>query len=308
MPINFRQLQVFRAVAEARSFTRASHNLFISQSTVSQHIHELEEILRTKLFDRTRRAVSLTPAGENLLRHGNQIFQLLDEAENAVHTQADPYSGRLAMGCASTTLLYQMPTVLVDYARKYPNVDLKITGGTIREVASEMWGGTLDLAFVVLPLNAPNLRKIPVCDEPFLIVLPASHRLARRSTLDITELASERFILNLPGQNTRKLVNRFLFRHRIAPRIPIEVAETEAIKHMVAHGLGVSLLPASAFTHRKSMEGLKAFPISQVELKRSLAIVYPKQKTLGPPAMAMIEMLQAHFGRNRQAIGERRAG
>src|SRR5205085_8917703 len=132
MPINFRQLQVFRAVAEARSFTRASQALFISQSTVSQHIRELEELLRVKLFDRTRRTVALTPAGQNLLQHGNQVFQLLDEAENAVHTQNDPYSGRLVMGCASTTLLYQMPTVLVDYARRYPNVDLKITGGTIR--------------------------------------------------------------------------------------------------------------------------------------------------------------------------------
>src|SRR5512133_497359 len=125
MAINFRQLQVFRAVAKARSFTRASQALFISQSTVSQHIHELEEMLHVKLFERTRRSVNLTSAGENLLRHGNQIFELLDQAENAVHTHTDPYSGKLSMGCASTTLLYQMPQVLVAYARKYPNVDLK---------------------------------------------------------------------------------------------------------------------------------------------------------------------------------------
>ncbi len=302
MAINFRQLQVFRAVAEARSFTRASQALFISQSTVSQHIHELEELLHVKLFDRTRRTVSLTAAGENLLRHGNQVFQLLEEAENAVHVQSDPYSGRLAMGCASTTLLYQMPAVLVDYARKYPNVDLKIMGGTIREVAAEIWSGTLDLALVVLPLNAPGLNKIHVCDEPFMAVLPASHPLARRGArFDVAQLANERFILHLRGQNTRKLVDRFLFRHRITPRVPIELAETETIKRMVAHGLGVSLLPASAFMQRGAQQGLRLFPIPTAELKRSLAIVYPKQKPLGPPAMAMIELLQAHFGAARQA-------
>ncbi len=305
MPINFRQLQVFRAVAEARSFTRASQALFISQSTVSQHIRELEEMLRVKLFDRTRRTVSLTPAGQNLLQHGNHVFQLLDEAENAVHTQTDPYSGRLAMGCASTTLLYQMPTVLVDYAQRYPNVDLKITGGTIREVAAEIFNGALDLALVVLPLHAPGLRKIHVCDEPFVCVVPSSHRIARRPKLAIEDLAGERFILHLPGQNTRKLVDRFLFHHRLAPRVPIELAETETIKRMVAHGLGVSLLPVSAFMHRTAHDGIKTFPVPESELKRSLAIVYPKQKTLGPPALAMIELLQSHFGEKPRPVAAR---
>jgi DNA-binding transcriptional LysR family regulator len=307
MAINFRQLQVFRAVATARSFTRASQALFISQSTVSQHIHELEEVLHIKLFERTRRSVSLTPAGENLLRHGNQIFELLNQAESAVHTETDPYSGRLSMGCASTTLLYQMPQVLVAYARKYPNVDLKIVGGSIREVAAELWSSGLDLALVVLPLNAPDLNRIPVCDEPFMAVFPSSHPIAKRNRFDVQDLATQRFILHLPGQNTRKLVDRFLFRHHITPRVPIELAETETIKRMVAHGLGVSILPSSAFMHREPHDGLKLFPIPPEELKRSLAIVHGKQKALGPPALAMIEMLQAHFGTNEKAAAVRKS-
>src|SRR5205085_114781 len=123
-------------------------------------------------------------------------------------------------------------------------------------VAAEIWSGALDLALVVLPLNAPGLKKIPVCDEPFLAVVPAAHRVARRPRLAIEELAGERFILHLPGQNTRKLVDRFLFQHRLAPRVPIELAETETIKRMVAHGLGVSILPVSAFMHREPHDGL----------------------------------------------------
>lgn len=302
MSINFRQLQVFRAVAEASSFTRASQALFISQSTVSQHVRDLEEQLRVRLFDRTRRKVSLSSAGENLLRHCNQVFELLDEAENVVHGQSNPYSGRLAMGCASTTLLYQMPSILVDYARKYPDVDLKITGGTIREVAAEMWAGSTDLALVVLPLHAPDLKKIFICEEPFFLVLPSSHPLAKRGQPNVDQLASERFILNLPGQNTRKLVDRFLHQHQIVPRVPIELGETETIKRMVAHGLGISLLPASAFMHRRSREGLKLFPVPQSQLKRTLAIVYPKQKVLRAPALAMIKLLHAHFGENSHAL------
>src|SRR5579884_3186437 len=118
MSINFRQLEVFRAVAETKSFTRASHSLFISQSTVSQHIRELEDSLGVMLFNRNRRNVSVTPAGDNLLEHGRAIFQMLEEAETAAKTVRDPYCGKLSFGCASTTLLYHLPNILMDYARK----------------------------------------------------------------------------------------------------------------------------------------------------------------------------------------------
>src|SRR5262245_60926155 len=151
MPLNFRQLEVFRAVAETKSFTRASHMLFIAQSTVSQHIRELEESLNVKLFHRNRRNVSVTPAGENLLEHGRQIFRMLEDAEAAARTVKDPYCGKLSFGCASTTLLYHLPAILMEYMRRYPNVELKISGGTIQDVAMQMWSGALDLALVVLP-------------------------------------------------------------------------------------------------------------------------------------------------------------
>src|SRR5437764_5527142 len=139
MAINFRQLEVFRAVAETCSFTRASQNLFISQSTVSQHIRELEESLNVQLFDRNRRNVALTVAGENLLEHGRNIFQMLEDAEAAARSTKDPYCGKLAFGCASTTLLYHLPVILAQYTRKYPNVELTIAGGTIQDVAMQMW-------------------------------------------------------------------------------------------------------------------------------------------------------------------------
>src|SRR5258708_5047598 len=243
MPINFRQLEVFRAVAETTSFTRASHVLFISQSTVSQHIRELEQSLSVKLFNRNRRTVSLTAAGENLLEHGRQAFQMLEEAEIAARTANDPYPGKLAFGCASTTLLYQLPDILAEYARRYPNVEMKITGGAIQDVAVQMWSGALDLALVVPPLSSVALERILLFEESFVFVLPAHHPSARKTTLRAADLAAERFILPRPGQNTRKLIDRFLFRERVTPRVAIDLAETEAIKAMVSRGLGVSILP-----------------------------------------------------------------
>jgi DNA-binding transcriptional LysR family regulator len=297
VPINFRQLEVFRAVAESRSFTRASHVLFISQSTVSQHIRELEDGLRVRLFDRNRRNVSLTQAGERLLEHGRAVFQLLEEAESRTRTSADPYSGRLSFGCASTTLLYHLPPILMEYAQRYPNVELRITDGTIEEVASQIWTQSLDLALVVLPFSSPGLEKSPLFEERFVVAVPAASPLAKHGKIEIRDLADERFILHRQTQNTRKLIDRYLFKQRLTPKVVIELAETEAIKAMVARGLGVSLLPASAFLEPARNPDIRAFPLPMKDLKRSLALVYPKLRTPRPPALALIQMLQAHFAK-----------
>jgi LysR family transcriptional activator of glutamate synthase operon len=91
------------------------------------------------------------------------------------------------------------------------------------------------------------------------------------------------------------LIDRYLFKQRITPRVAIELAETEAIKAMVARGLGVSLLPESAFMNRSGETGVRTFPISRQDLSRSLAIVYPRQRNLRPAAAALIELLKSHF-------------
>jgi LysR family transcriptional activator of glutamate synthase operon len=305
--INFRQLEVFRAVAEARSFTRASHVLFISQSTVSQHIRELEDSLKVALFSRNRHAVSLTPAGENLLEHGRGIFRMLEEAETAAREVRDPYCGTLSFGCASTTLLYHLPAILAAFNRKYPNVELKINGGTIQDIAVQMWSGALDLGLVVLPLSSPAIEKVVLFEEAFVGAIPAEHPLAKKTKLHIAEFAGERFVLHRQGQNTRKLIDRYLFKQKITPRVAIELAETEVIKAMVAEGLGVSLLPESSFVGAESHPKIRTFPIPRGELRRSLALVYPKPRALRPSALALIEVLQQHFKSKNRAANRAKA-
>lgn len=295
MAINLRQLEVFRAVAETRSFTRASHLLFISQSTVSGHIRDMEEALTIRLFERNRRTVVLTAAGEKLLEFGSRVFLALEEAEAATRAARDPYRGKLAFGCASSTLLYLLPPVLAEYARKYPQVELAIKGGTTPEIASQMWSGTLDLALLVLPLPSPEFKKVVLFEEPFVLVLPARHRLASARSPSIADLAGERFILHRREQNTRKLIDRFFYKNRITPRVAIELTETEAIKEMVSRGLGVSVLPVSAFPQAKRARTLKTYPIVDRDLRRTLSLVYLRDKALRPPVQAMIDLLQAHF-------------
>ncbi len=295
MSIGLRQLEAFRAVAETGSFTRACQALFITQSTVSQHIHSLETHLQVRLFDRNRRQVSLSPAGERLMQHCSAVFQLLEEAERAVRAAHDPYCGKVAFGCASSTLLYQLPSVLAEYARRYPRVELKIVGGTISEIMAQMEADALDLALVVLPVSSSHVRRIQLWAEGFVLAVPARHRLAGQRHVRVEQLMEDRFILHLRGQNTRKLVDRFLFQHHVQPRVPIEIADTETMKAMVAQGLGISVLPGSAFQPGTVPDGIRTFSIPHSQLARALAAIYPKCRHLRPSGIAMVELLQSHF-------------
>ena len=301
MAINFRQLEVFRAVAESNSFTRASHAMFISQSTVSQHIRALEDSLQVTLFQRDRRNVLLTTAGQNLLEHTRDIFEMIDRAEVAAKTVKDPYHGKLSFGCASTTLLYQLPPILMEYTNKYPNVTLNIFSGTVQDIANQMWSGALDLGLVILPLSAPALRKIVLLEESFVGLIPRSHSLAKKAHLNINDLAGEKYILQRRGHNTRKLVDQFFFKKRIAANVVIELDHPEAVKAMVARGFGVSILPASVFPDKRSSAGIRTFPIPHRDLHRALAIVHSRTKRLNPIVVALSDLLQKHFRRQRGA-------
>jgi DNA-binding transcriptional LysR family regulator len=299
MPINFRQLEVFRAVADTSSFTRASHEMFISQSTVSQHIRALEDSLQVTLFQRNRRNVLLTTAGLNLLEHARDIFRMIERAEVAAKTVKDPYHGKLSFGCASTTLLYQLPPILMEYTNKYPNVTLNISSGSIQDIANQMWSGALDLGLVILPLSAPTLRKIVLLEESFVGLIPSVHPLAKKANINISDLGGERYILQRRGHNTRKLVDQFFFKKRIAANVVIELDLPETIKAMVARGFGASILPESAFPDKRSSVGIHTFPSPHRDLHRALAVVHPRTKMLKPIAAALVDLLQKHFRRPR---------
>ena len=295
MSVSFRQLEVFCAVAEHLSFTRASQVLFISQSTVSQHIHELEGQLNVRLFDRNRRKVSLSAAGAQLQAHGRRIFLMLQEAETATRSQADPFAGKVTFGCASTTLLYQLPPILAAYARQHPQVELNILSGSIQEIAAQLADGTLDLALVVLPLHSPGMKRTILQEEPFVAVLPKSHPLGKAKRLSAQDLAQERFILHRAGQNTRRLIEQFFVRSKVRLRVAFELADTEVIKEMVAHGLGVSILPASTFPPHRPRLDLRTVPVGGQDLHRKLALVYPPTASPMPAVTALASHLERYF-------------
>ena len=231
-------LRVFEAVARLGGMNRAAGELNTVQSNVTQRIRLLLEELATRLFQRHRRGVALTPAGKRLLPYAARVAQLLAEARRAVKDDGTT-SGPLQIGSLETTAALRLSPVLASYAASYPAVDVALTPGTSAELVELVLAHRLEGAFVCGPVQHPELAAEPVFAEELVLVTAPSQksldRILARSDLKIVVLRA--------GCSYRQRLEEILARRGIVGLRRLEFGTIEGILGCTAAGLGVTLLP-----------------------------------------------------------------
>jgi len=158
--MDLHQLRVFQAAVKGGGFTRAAEALHLSQSTVSQHIKQLEDTLGCPLFLRVGKRVIVNEAGNVLLQYAERIFRDLKNAEMAVRELRESKRGTVRFGVGPTTLTYRLPRVLAEYKQRFPEIDLIVLAGTTEFLLQAMKTDTLDLAVVMQSGVAPPGMRI----------------------------------------------------------------------------------------------------------------------------------------------------
>jgi LysR family transcriptional regulator, low CO2-responsive transcriptional regulator len=272
--MELQQLRVFQAAVKHGGFTRAGAALHLSQSTVSQHISQLEHELGCSLFLRVGKRVVVSDAGKVLLQYTEKIFRDLKNAEMAVRELSALKRGTVRLGVGPTTLTYRLPQVLADYKRRFPEIELIVLAGNTEYLLGAMQSENLDLAVVMQSAPAPKgLIITPLGSEELVVVLNQDHPLARKTALEPSDLAQLRFILYEKNTAMQMLIDRYFELLNITPRITMEVENNEAIKSLVRAGLGASILPLCAVANRVSSAQLRVLRVSGVPLLRNLALV-----------------------------------
>ncbi|MFF0339287.1 LysR family transcriptional regulator [Kribbella sp. NPDC004875] len=268
-----RQLEYFVAVAEELSFTRAAQRLFTVQSTVSAAIRALETDLKTTLFDRSTRRVVLSGAGQALLPEAKAALEALDRARAAVEEASTGLRGNIRIGTLARLSLVSMADLLGAFHRKYPLVEVQVatsaTGST--GLADDVRHGRLDVALLGLPkpeLSGLDVREIATV--PFVALLPAEHRLTRKSAVRLEEIAGERFVDMPAGFGNRKMVDRAFEAIGSPRRIQVEVPELTTIPDYVRAGLGVGVVPDVQLADEP---GVAKLPIENAGLSWTLSVV-----------------------------------
>ena len=193
--MDLRQLEILRAIAESGSFTAAGARLHVSQSAISRQILLLEEEFKEPLFIRFGRRIQITPTGETLLQLSHRVFADIRDTSESILDTKKKLTGTLRLVGGMTVCLYVFPTLLKEFRRHHPDVDIKvITGGTPR-LLRKLRSGAADLGLLTLPIDDPALATVPVIREELLLVMPAGHRLATAEADRAEALVRQPFIL-----------------------------------------------------------------------------------------------------------------
>lgn len=242
--ITLRQLQCLAAVAEQLHFRRAAERLNLSQPALSAQVAQLEEHLGTLLVERTRRRVLLTPMGREVAERARAILRDVADLEEAARHASAPLSGTLRVGVLRTLGPYLLPHMLAAMRSGYPDLKLYLREEPRAQLLAELARGDLD---VVLVHNAPrdddHLTVQPLFREPLWAVLPLGHRLAAKPVLDAADLAGERLILLELGDGLRDPGLTLCKAAGAAEHPDFRATSLDALRQMVATGLGCTLLP-----------------------------------------------------------------
>jgi DNA-binding transcriptional LysR family regulator len=289
--MDLRQLEILRAIADTGSFTAAGARLHVSQSAISRQILLLEEEFQEPLFIRFGRRIQITPIGETLLQLSHRVFEDIRDTSAGILDTKKKLSGTLRLVGGMTVCLYVFPTLLKEFRRHHPDVDIKvITGGTPRLVRKLRSGGA-DLGLITLPIDDQALATVPVIREELLLVMPAGHRLATGKAIEPGALVRQPFILFEGGSNTRRVLDEFFVRADIKPRVVAETENVEIIKSMVASGLGVSIVPFQSVAREIRGGSLRVARIAGQTLVRETGWVHLRSDRVPRMVREMMDTL-----------------
>jgi DNA-binding transcriptional LysR family regulator len=301
-----RLLSVFREVATRGSFSEAAVALSFTQPAISQQIARLERQLGTRLLARDARGVTLTPAGEVLLRHAEAVLGQLRAAEAEVQAVAGVQRPRLRVGAFPSAAASIMPPALAALRTEHHSADVAMRVVEAPQALDALRTGELDLALLLdselSPLDVPaGIEAVPVLEDPLFVALPYSHRLAGRTAIALAELRNEDWMVcGVDGTCTdSNVVLRACDEAGFEPRVSFESDDYGAVQGMVASGMGVALIPSLALVAARSDIAIK--PLRDAAPARRVRAGVARER---PSALAdaLVEILRA-AGRERRWAG-----
>ncbi|SET59372.1 LysR family transcriptional regulator [Stigmatella erecta] len=246
--MEFRQLQLFVAVAEELHFGRAAARVGMAQPPFSQQIRKLEAGLGVELLTRTSRRVALTSAGSRFLEDARELLARRMEVISTVRRAAQGETGPLRVGFGASSAFGILPRIVLRFRSRFPEVKLELDDREKLDIGVALSTGELDLAIVRAPFRHDGVTVEQLLREPFVLALPVRHPRARQKAVALSSLASEPFILfprhSAPGLHDT--ITSMCLGAGFSPLIRQEASSWPSVVGMVQAGLGITIAPMSA--------------------------------------------------------------
>lgn len=301
--MDLKQLATFRAVAEARSFTKAAEALAYAQSSVTAQVQALEQELGVKLFERLGRRVALSDAGLRLLPYAERLAELMEEAATMARG-GEGATGTLRVGTPESVTTYRLPPFLAALTAKAPGVRLAFRAGSCAEHRASLASGELDAAFLLEPwAERPGLALVALGEEPIVLVARPQHALAQ-GPVQPEDLRSATLLLTESGCSYRELFERQLGQGGVRPASVVEFHSVEAIKVCAKAGLGVAFLPEMTVQAEVAAGALVRLDWQGEGMAMQLQLAWHEAKWRSPALLALLAAARETLGDAGTAWGE----
>lgn len=293
-------LAIAVAVLEEEHLTRAANRLGIPQPTVSHTMRRMNDAIGAPLVQRIGRGIVPTTAGRAFLPAAREALATLRAARHELADVIDPDRGQVALGFLHTLGVRDIPRLLDAFLAAHPDVRFTLTQGPAAEILDRMRAGEIDIVITApIPHNDDTLEAVVLRDEQLFLAVPAWHRLAQHSVVDLRQAAHERFIALTPGHGLKQVFDEMCAAAGFEPEMAFLGEDVATLRGLVGTGLGVAVVPGSSTPD----EGIVYLPIRHPEAHRLVGAVWPANRLLAPPSRRFTEFLNQS---GRQVLNEER--
>ncbi|WP_338451128.1 selenium metabolism-associated LysR family transcriptional regulator [Niallia oryzisoli] len=288
--MDLHQLYIFTKVVEHRSFSKAAEHVYLSQSTVSSHIHSLEKMFNVTLFDRVGRESVLTPHGERLYEWALKLLELKDQALLDLSQDMTELKGNIRIAASSVPGQFMIPKMVKQFRKDHPHILFHINQSSSKNAVEKVLNGSVDFGIIGEKYENDKLHYIPLIKER--LVLISSDQMEFSSPVNIHELLKYPFIMRHSDSGTNALLERFLKENGITHDQLNIIAYTDSSQSLiqfVKEGIGISIISEIAARESSGSKGIRMYDIEDFKHIRYFYLVYNINRTQSVASNKFIE-------------------
>jgi len=289
--MEFRDLKIFRDIAQEKSFVKTAKLNFLTQPSISTHLKHLEEELGVKLFERAPRKVTLTKEGELLLPHVEDLLLRHDHLKAHLAQAKQIPAGSVRVATVYSVGMYELAPFLKKFIRAYPDIHTELQYRRADLIYDLILENKIDIGIVAYPDARAKIKVTPFGTDHLVLIVPPHHRLAERKRIRLRQIQDEHFIAFDQGIPTREAIDQALKQLGIKVQIRMTNDNIDTLKRAVEVGLGISIVPSKTVREEIRKGTLRSIQIDGVKLNRPLGILTLKDRTPSFPVELFIRML-----------------
>ncbi|MBU3134729.1 LysR family transcriptional regulator [Clostridium gasigenes] len=287
--MNFRKLKIFHETALCLNMTKVARDMYISQPSISQSIHELENEVGVKLFDRIGKKLFLTGEGELFLNYTRRILNLYDEGMKTLNDYAHNSKGRITIGASTTIGIYILPDIIKSFSEKYKDIEISIIIENTTNIKNLILQNKVDFAYVEGEVKSREINIEKIWEDELVFICGNDHKWKNINVIKADDLSGEKLIMREYGSGSREIIENYLKSKEINYDIFLELGNTEAIKKTVEANLGIGCVSEKCIEEKLRYGDLNCFRLEGRKIKRELLLITHKDKFISNNMKEFIE-------------------